>query len=119
MVVAMSLHRNVAEPAVGVDGGAGLDGVFYERYQAFRRGVRYATHANPPDPWPVFLRGNDNQRFAAHVASARTLIYAGSEGLVHLDPAQEPVAPRPDHRATQFVQPGPGGLVALQFEHPL
>src|SRR5215468_4781247 len=112
VVITGSLDRQVAEPAVSVDGASGLNGFLNERHQAFRRRVRDATHANPPDPWPVLLRGNDNQCLAPRVAPARALIYAGREGLVYFDSARQPVASRPDHRATQLVQPSPGGLVA-------
>jgi hypothetical protein len=57
-------------------------------------------HANPPDPWSILLRGDDNQRLTSCVASANALIYAGSKGFVHLDPARQPVPSWSNHGAT-------------------
>src|SRR5215831_16006242 len=119
MAIARSFHWLVAQPPVGMNCAAGFDGVLYEGHQAFRRGVRDATHANPPDPRSVLLRGDYYQCLTFRMASTRALINAGGESLVYLDPARQPVAPGPKHGATQLVQPSPGGLIALQFEDAL
>src|ERR1051326_5657084 len=109
MLIARSFHRLVAEPPVGMDCAAGFDSVFYEGHQAFRRGVGDAAHANPPDAWSVLLRPHYYQCLTSRMASPRALINAGGEGLVYLDPARQPIPPRPKHGATQLVQPSPGG----------
>src|SRR4029453_10605063 len=44
---------------------------------------------------------------------------APDEGLVHFDPAAQPVPVWSDHRPPQFMQPGPGRLVTAQPQHPL
>src|ERR1051325_10386024 len=110
MVVARSCYRLVAQPPVGMNCAAGFDCVLYERHQAFRRGVGDAAHANPPDPWSVLLRGDYYQCLTFRMASARALINAGGKGLVYLNAARQPVPPRPEHGATQLMQPSPGGL---------
>src|SRR5215471_20792566 len=110
MVVARGLHCQVTKPAVRVNGAPRLDGFLDERHQACRRGVWDVTHTNAPDPRSIFLCCNDNQSLPSHVAAACALIYAGGEGLVYLDSARQSVPAWPHHRASQLVQPSPGGL---------
>ncbi len=45
--------------------------------------------------------------------------FAAPVRLVHLHDATQPVAPRPHHRASQFVQQRPGRLVAAQSQDTL
>ena len=63
MIIADDFQTGVTEPAVSVNGATRLDGFLDERQQTLCRGVGDATHTNAPDPWPIFLRGNYNQRY--------------------------------------------------------
>src|SRR5207245_4220815 len=47
------------------------------------------------------------------------LFYAADIGLVHFDGAGDVVALGTDHRATEFLQHGPRGLIPSQTELPL
>src|SRR5277367_5473688 len=119
VIVAGGSRRQVAEPTIGVDGASRLNGFPQKRQQTFRRCVLDTPHPDSPDPWPILLRGDYNQRLASCVPSARALVDCADIGLVYLDPPGQSVPPRSNHRATQFVQPSPSRLIALQFEHSL
>jgi hypothetical protein len=100
--VAVSLDAGIAPPPVRVDHAAGGDGIQDERVQTFRRSIRDQTKADSPDAPAILLRSHYNQI-----------------ALVNFNLARQKIAPRPHHRAPQFVQPSPGGLVLLQAQHTL
>lgn len=61
----------LSQPTVAVDRAPHLNRVLHKLHQAFRRRVQDAAHADSPDPRPVFLSGDDDQRLALGLASVR------------------------------------------------
>ena len=98
---------------------ARLDDVVDESLEALRRRVRHAAQPNPAEPLPDILGSDDNQGFFLGSAATEAILEAPDVRLVHFDVAGEPVPAGPHHRPSQFVQPGPGRLVAAQAQHLL
>ena len=117
--VAVRLHAVVARPAIRVHLTARLDDVVDESLEALRRRVRHAAQPNPAEPLPNILGSDDNQGFFLGSAATDAILEAPDVRLVHFDVAGEPVPAGPHHRPSQFVQPGPGRLVAAQAQHLL
>jgi len=49
----------------------------------------------------------------------QSFLQTANVAFVHLDSADQSVAPWPHHGTSQLMQPSPGCLVALQPKHPL
>src|SRR6266550_3113119 len=74
---------------------------------------------NSPDARSILLSRNHNQRLGLCLAPTDTLLPTAHIRLVHLDPPRELIPPWSYHRASQFMHPRPGCLIALQAQHPL
>src|SRR5215472_16107017 len=53
------------------------------------------------------------------VPTPKTFLLSTQVSLVHLHSPRPQVAPGPNHRPTQFMQPRPGRLVSAQAQHSL
>jgi len=112
-------QREVAQPTVGVDDATRLDRVLHKWNEAFGGSIDNLTHPNPTDPRPILLSRNNNQGLFQIQPTRQPFLQAAHIAFVHLDSAGEEFAPRSYHGASQFMQPRPGRLVALQPEHSL
>lgn len=113
------VQARVALPAVGVDRTSGLDAILDERVQAGGRGVFYHSHPNPPNAWTIDLGGNDYENFTLGLPACDTLFQSTDHGFIHFDPALQPVPIRPDHRASQLMQPRPASFLTTQPQDAL
>ena len=118
MTISVGFHPLVAVPPIGVNFAAGLDRVLDEGLQGLRRTVRDSAHPDSPDAVAHFFGCHHNQGFPRRRSSTRSA-KAAHQRLVDLHVSRQPVAPRPDHCATQLVQPRPRGLIAAQAQYLL
>jgi len=109
----------VARPSIGTYRGTRLDGLFNGSHQAICRCVGYLAKPDAPDPFSIFLRDNDYQRFARCATSVLAWFLSANIGFIDLDHAREAVSTWPDHGPTQLVQPRPGCAVAPQAKNSL
>jgi len=119
-LVPIALQAAVGGPSVGPDHAARLDVLRNEGVKDGPGQVRDAAHPNPTDlARPVLLRGHNHEGFGFRQPADNTLFLRPPIGFVHLHGSGQPVPPWPNHRSPQFVQPGPGGLIAAQAQDPL
>ncbi len=76
-------------------------------------------HANPADPRPILLSGDNHQGFLEAEPAGQSLLQTAHIAFLHFDSAGQQVAPRSYQGAAQFMQPWPGGLITLQPEYSL
>ena len=119
MLVAQRRQASVAAPTVSVDGRSGHGDGPNEGDQAVRRYVGDAVQTDAANATTAFLCRHDDNGLVLGLTSAPALFRAADVSLVDLDLTGEAIAARADHRPAQFMQPGPGRLVAAQTEHPL
>ena len=119
MGVALGREAGVARPAVGRHLAGACDVLAEEADQAPGRDVGDRVQPQPTQPAaarlaaPALDRAGDPYLAggaAARLAGPR----AADLGLVGLDPLTQRLAPRPDHGATDLVQPAPSGLIAAK-----
>ena len=114
----------IAGPAVGGDRGGRRDVGVEKADQALAEASRTAASRSRPSRRWRLLPGAGLDRAGDHglaggAAAGPAGLRAADQGLVGLDPVGERLAVRPDHRAPDLVQPGPGGLVAAEAHLPL
>ena len=80
--------------------------------------VGYSGPLEPPCSTAPDL-GCDHDKEAIRSAPRDFLTLSSQEGLVDLDLPREPLPVRAYHGPTQFVQPGPRGLMTSQTQNPL
>jgi hypothetical protein len=119
MQIAARLQRLVSQPSVGMDHAAGFHRLFDKANQTTGRSVWNPPHANPPDPFAVFLSRHHNQRLVLRLPTANTLFQAAQVSFVRFHASRESFPPRSHHGPTQFVKHRPGGLIAAQAQNPL
>src|SRR5260370_16036311 len=119
MLVAFLLQRQVAEPPVGVDDAPWFHRVLHKGHQTLGGRIHNLAHANPADPQPILLSGNNNQCLLYVEPTGQAFLQPTHIAFVYLDSTCQQVAPRSYHRAAQFMQPRPRRLIALQAEHSL
>jgi len=76
-------------------------------------------NANSTDALYVGLRRYDNQSLVLNSPAYNAFLGSSQAGLVHLNPATQPIATGSNHRAPQLVQPLPGGSITARPEDPL
>lgn len=76
-------------------------------------------NANSTDALSVGLRRYDNQSLVLNSPAYNAFLGSSQAGLVHLNPATQPIATGSNHRAPQLVQPLPGGSITARPEDPL
>src|SRR5687767_8547199 len=119
MRVSIFLQAAVTFPSVGMHDTAWFNGSSDKRLQTSCGSIRDACHADPSNAATILLRCNSNQRLSQDLARMRLGFFATDVGLIDLNTFAQPIAARPNHRPSQFVQPRPGGQVAAQAQHPL
>lgn len=119
-VVAVLGQVVVAIPTIGVDGRSGLDGLADERREARRRDVGNVLDADPPEALRfAHLHGDGHNGLLVRLASMSPFFLAAHVALVDLHDSRQAIAARPNHRTAELVEPRPGGLIAVNTEHPL
>jgi len=76
-------------------------------------------HPNATDARPILFCRNDNQGLFFGFSADYAFFLATPERLVDFHRALQAITARPDHRAPEFVQQRPGGLVAAQPQQSL
>src|ERR1039458_4572315 len=119
MLISPSLQALVGFPTVRMDMAFQLDGVENKGLQGGRCSIRNTRHPDPSDPPAGLLGGNHDQRFAGTASSFAARGRAPDLGFIHLDAPAELIASGTHHRATQFMEHRPSGLVTAQPQDAL
>src|SRR3989304_2150823 len=110
----------VAAPVVGVDERTRRGDLGDEAGEAILGAVRDAGEAGAArGSARPHLDGDGDDRLAKRPAAPFAGFRTTNVALVHLELADELVAPRPDHRPPQLRPERPGRLVAAEPERPL
>src|SRR3974390_1764438 len=117
--VALPFQGIVSRPAVGMNQTPGFNGVLHKGHQALSRRIGDAPHTNASDPLPIFLCSNHQQCLALGLPPSHPFLFAAPEGLVDFYRSRQALPPRSHRGSSQFVQPGPGRIVAAQAQCPL
>lgn len=76
-------------------------------------------HPNSSDVSAADLGGNGHQGLASDVSAASALLNPSNERLIDFHLAAKRLTARADHRASEFVKPRPGGLVAPNAQYTI
>ena len=118
-IVKITLQTQVRRQAIGLHRAARFDHLSDEAMQTDLGQVRNTPETNPTDAFAVRLDRDHDQGFVLCLSASPSGFFGSPIGFVHLDQAPQPIPARPDHRPPEFVQHGPGGLVAAQAQDPL
>ena len=113
------LKTSVSAPSVCVHRRPRFNRSFDEIAQDRPGRVRDVSHPDASDSAAAFLGGNHNQHFPVRTAPSRTGLFSADVGLIDLDAARQTIPAWTDHRASKFMEPGPGCRVAPESKHTL
>ena len=119
MLISTRRQPGIAFPSIGMDYRPGRDRTLDEGKKAVRRDILDALKANATGTAAILFGCNSNDGFVLGFSTACALFGAAHIGFVNLDSPRQKVSSWPDHCPAQFVQPGPGRLVAAQPEFSL
>src|ERR1700681_911780 len=102
-LITLLLQTSVARPSIHMDGTSRFDTVADKGMEGRRRGILDGPHPASPNTGSVHLRCDDNQGLPPAFSTICAFINSSVNGLVHLDPAAEPVTIGSDHRPSQLV----------------
>src|ERR1035437_121768 len=119
MLISTRRQPGIAFPRIGMDYRPGRDRTLDEGKKAVRRDILDALKANATGTAAILFGCNSNDGFVLGFSTACALFGAAHIGFVNLDSPRQKVSSWPDHCPAQFVQPGPGRLVAAKPEFSL
>ncbi len=112
-------HAVVSAPSVSQNLGTGLGNVTHKRHKAGIRDVRNPTHSHPPETiGRMNLHCNYHDLLPlASTPSFASCFTAANIRFVHFDAATKTIPTWPNHGVSEFMQPGPSGLIASQTQN--
>jgi hypothetical protein len=118
MAIAIRFQPVISVPPVGMCHAAALDRLVDIGLEAVRGRIGDPTHPGPPDARAHFFGHHHDQRFRCRRPALRPAA-AARETLVDFHAPRKSIAPGPDHRSAQLVQPGPRCFVTPQPQEAL
>ena len=117
-LISKGWQRDITRPVICYNHTTRGDHLLGKSSQTIPRGICYMLKPDAPNPIRALVfNGDGHQCLARGSAPSLTWLAPTShECLVHLNHTRKLIAPWPNHRSTQLVQPLPRGLVTSQIQ---
>ena len=115
-VVGIALQSKIGSQPIGPNGTPRLDGLSDKSVETGLGQIGDTTQADAPNARAIFFCCHENQSLLVCQPADHPLFFAAPVSLVHLYCPVQSIPARPDHSPSQFVQQGPGRLVAAESQ---
>ena len=119
MRVSLCFQSSIAFPAIRNNNAPRLNRPKNERVETFFGSIRNSKHANPSYCFPVFLRGNHNQRFFKCLSASYTFFKTTQISFINLYSSRQEISTRPDHGSSDLMEPSPCGFITSKAQNAL